>query len=184
MIEFILSKIIDGTEFAANNSEYEKAKYALEVIKENIIRFIITGTVAIILNIWWHFLFFAIVYGIIKTHAYGIHMKSSILCTIYGIITYFGSIFLSIMFDINEIVYTISFVIGFMIHLRYAPAVSKWQWVENGRIKRLKCRLTIIIIFMFIIQYFLPYINRNLVLCALLSSSLNILPISFRIFES
>lgn len=184
-VDDLLNKIIIGSgQYVTKESDdYKKAKYSLEILKENAIRFIITGAIALFFHVWWYFIFFAIIYGILKSHAYGIHMKSSVMCTVSGILVYYGSIYLAKIY-IDKKIYIILFILCFLIHLKYAPAVSKYQWAEKERIKRLKYRLAIIILLMFVVQFFLPFIYSNLVLCALISSTLNILPISFKIFES
>jgi len=183
-VECILTNLVKGTgeNYSAETPQYQMARYSMQVIWENISKFMVTGFIAYLLGILNYFIFFAIVYGILKMFAYGAHLDSSILCTLLGAIIYYGSIYLAHV-NIPQSIYLILFITGFFIYLKYAPASSKWQSIKKSRHMILKRYVLIAIVALYILQFFLDNIYRNLILFAILAEAINLLPLIFKIFE-
>jgi len=186
LLDWIISGA--GKEIDSSTPEYQKAKYIIAVMYENVSKFIVTGLIAILLGVGQYFIFFTIVYGSLKVLAYGAHLQNSFTCLITGTIIYFGSIYLSIFISNYDIakspyLYIIVFAICYFLFILYAPAVSKEQYLKQERNKKLKKILICYLPVIYILAVFLSPIYRLLLTFSVIAETMNILPLTFLIFE-
>lgn len=168
------------------SNEYQELKYLLEVLYENISKFLLTGVIAWLLGILPYFVFFSLIYGSLKYYAYGPHLESSLLCLISGAVVYYGSIYLAISLSTIKLpsyAIPIIFFICFFIYRIYAPAVSKSQFLMETRKKILNRNVQRYIAVLFCVQFLFPQIYRLLTVFALVSQAIFIMPLTFYTFE-
>lgn len=183
-----LDSVFAGAELTVDrgSDQYLVSKYILDVLYENVSKFLITGGIALFLGIGNYFLFFALIYGSLKYYSYGAHLESSLLCLISGAVTYYGCIYAALYLNqltIPDTIYCVMILICLFVYRRYAPAVSEKQFLLKERKPILNKRVQIYIGTLLGIQFLLPGIFRNLIVLALIAEAINIIPLAFVIFE-
>jgi len=185
-LDFLFKRAYPDSPFDRESDEYLNAFYIFEVVYENISKFAATGGIALLLGIGKYFLFFALIYGMLKYFSYGVHFDSSLRCLLVGALTYYGSIYLALYlgrFVIPEVIYFGVYVGCFVIYRLYAPAVSKMQYLRTDRKAKLKQHVQYFIVALFLVQFVFSDVYRNLMLLALVAEATNILPIAFYLIE-
>ena len=175
---FIAEKLfISGT-------DKEKLLYGFKILYINSLKTIILLLFAFVFNIIFETTAFIVVYGLIRSFAFGVHLNNSVGCTIYGIAAFLGAIFLSIHLNINTYLYYVLFLISLMIYIKYAPAETKKRHISDKLSKRLKIKTIVCIIFLALVSFYVPNIvYKNLILFAVILEAFQILPLTYKIFR-
>jgi len=136
------------------------------------------------MGIFKYVIVFLIGYAILRIHAAGIHFKNDILCTIVGITSNLGFVYLSIFIELNTYIYLALFVISIIIYYLYAPAETKKKPIAKKRIKHLKIKSVITVLLFFIISYYLNKgVWRSLITYSVVLEAINILPLTYKLVE-
>ena len=122
------------------------------------------------------FVFFGTIRGISR----GIHAKTPLGCFIAGTANYLGMAYLSKIITIPQKIYNAIFAYCFCVYLKYAPSGTEVNPVYKDQIKPLKIKSLLVVVF----YYFIGLkhgIVRNIVTLSLLSQSVFIIPLTYKL---
>lgn len=168
--------------------DYLKCKLALEVLFINISKMSVVYALAFVVNAALPTLIFHLAFLSIRVFAYGVHAKSSFVCTLVSSLFFVG-----IPWMINaEAVLAPRFVLllwgiaNVLLLMKYAPASTSknaiGSWEKKRSLRRKAIRSNIFIIVLIIA---LPSLAiSNLLMVGSSIAVLLILPCSYRLFES
>lgn len=104
---------------------YLKLKYGIEVLFINITKMFAVYLTAYMLNLLTATIIFHISYCIIRKTAYGIHARTSIMCTLLSIMYFVGIPYLATSYSIpGPMILPIYLANGFILYL-FAPSLTK-----------------------------------------------------------
>jgi accessory gene regulator B len=167
-----------------SGTDREKLLYGFKILYINSLKTIILLFVAYFFNIIFETVAFILVYGLIRSFAFGVHLNNSVGCTIYGIVAFLGSIFLSMYLNINIYLYYFLFFINLIIYITYAPAETKKRHISEKLSKQLKIKTIICILFLALASFFISNIvYKNIILFAVILEAFQILPLTYKIFK-
>ena len=168
-----------------DNDTLDRVKYGLEIIYISITKLTFLLICSIIFKTFKETLIFSFFISFIRNYSYGIHAKKSWQC-------YVSSFVLFIIFPFAVININLSFLFKFIIcifslisMILYAPADTyKRPLVNKEHRKLLKIKSIIItIIYIFIIYILKDNYYSNLILLSLITQSLVINPIIYKLFK-
>jgi accessory gene regulator B len=164
---------------------YDKLWYGTYVFYINVAKTLMLIVIALILGIFPYVAVFALAYALLRIYSFGVHLDSSILCTLVGLVYYLGSTYLSLLVGIPLIVRGLLMFISIGIFLTYAPAQTKKRPIPERRRKTLKIKslliLMVITVIVFILRNYTVY--SSLLCMAAICQSVNLLPITYKIFK-
>lgn len=85
---FLLNKV--SAQNYMSESEYENVVYSLEILLINIFKSIQIYSVALILGVLFETFIMNLAYALLRIHAGGWHAKSSVNCSLFGLVTFVG----------------------------------------------------------------------------------------------
>jgi len=169
------------------NIDYLKCKLGLETMLINLSKLIGIYSIAFLMGMFFEVFVFHITYMAIRTFAYGVHCKTSFICTIMSCIVLVGIPMALTIFWFSKIVLIGVCILNDIILVIYAPASTD----KNG-IKRLKESDKIvlknkalrnnIIILLLALLYPDIYIGNLLVVASFMASIMTT-PFAYRIIE-
>lgn len=167
-----------------SGADREKLLFGFKILYINSLKTIILLFVAFFFNIIFETVAFILVYGLIRSFAFGVHLNNSVGCTIYGITAFLGAIFLSINLNIDIFLYYFLFSINLIIYLLYAPAETKKRHISDKLNKQLKIKTIVCILFLALVSFFVSNIvYKNLILFAIILEAFQIMPLTYIIFR-
>ncbi len=101
---------------------YKKIKYGLDVIFINISKFLIVFLSALILGIFKEVLILSVGMIVIRRYAFGVHAKSSFVCTILTFAMTIGGVYIVKQINCTNYVLIGVFLLTSLILSIYAPA--------------------------------------------------------------
>lgn len=161
----------------------DKINYGLLSLSYNILKFILLSMIAIILNLYFQFIIFLIVYGTLRIFSFGIHMSTPKKCFIFSAIIIYGSIFIANFVQIPIIISYFIFIFSMISYTLYSPSFMKNK-VKRNYIKKKQLKnytLLAAILYFLISLYISNKVLQQLILFALFIQSVLILPITFQI---
>ncbi len=183
MLESITKSITN--EIVQSLPEYqdkaERIEYGLYMALSDTPKVLALILISLPLNLLMHVLVAIVTFGMLRVFLGGIHSKTQIQCIITYPIFIYGSIYLSIMFNIPHI-NLVGFTIAIMLAFIYAPADLPCKPVRS-KYHRKKLRilgLTSLLI-LFAISFFVPSEFSNLICLNSLIVSLMLTPIVYKI---
>ena len=168
-----------------NDLEVAKMKLGLEILIINIRKFLIVNIIAGYLNLFKETLFISIVFGIIRTTAFGLHAKNSIVCTALTGTMFIGGAYLSyqVKFD-NYIVFAIFIIIIFCLY-KYAPADTENHPILKESVwLKLKNKTVLKAMFFMIIALIVKvHAIKSMIILAIVFNVVSILPITYELLN-
>ena len=164
-----------------DEEQLEKIKYGLEGIYLTIVKLVILAIIAIILNIEKIFILNLLFFNILRFFAFGVHAKNSTQCLITSTIMFIVLPIIIININIPLSIKILISNICIILFLIYAPADTHKRPQKNKK-KRLyrKIFATISAIVFFIFIIVLDNLSQ-IILCSLITETIMILPITYRI---
>lgn len=163
--------------------EYDKLWYGINVFYLNVPK-----TVGLLLlAIWFKMinlvLVFALGYGVLRLFSFGIHLKSNLMCTLVGLLYYFGSSLIAKNIVFSSTFIWLSLIACFIAFLIFSPAATKSRPIYPAQRKKYKYRSLIALIVVAVSILFIqtPPL-RNVLVMAMICQTLNILPFTYRIW--
>lgn len=168
-----------------SEKEYHKIKYGLEGIYLTITKFVIISVLAIVVGIFKEFIFFTILYNVIRMFAFGLHAKDSLWCLSLSSLVFIFIPLLSKTIVINPLYKVILFTIALLLIILFAPADTyKRPLVNKKKRTRLKVAAIIVtIIYTLIALMIKNNLLSNLLLFSILIEVVLILPITYKVLN-
>jgi len=119
-------------------------------------------------------------YGGIRNYSRGIHAKTPLACFLVGTANFLSMAYLSKVITIPKKIYNVIFTYFLCVYLKYAPSGTEINPVYKDQIKPLKTKSILLVI----IYYFIGLkkgIIRNIAVLSLLSQSISIVPITYKL---
>lgn len=163
----------------------EEIEYGLTGIYLSVTKIIVISILAIILGTFKELLCFMLIFAIIRTNAYGIHLSKSSICLIVSSIAFLGIPWLALQLTISLPIKIIIGVVVSLIIFKYSPAdTHKRPIISKAKRKRHKILATLTSIIFVALSIFLENnFLSNCFLMSLLLISIMIIPITYRIFK-
>lgn len=165
--------------------ELLKLKLGLEIILINLSKFIIIFLVANYFNLLKEAILMSLVFGSIRKNAFGLHAKSSIVCTILSLIMFvFGAYISNYLLFNNYIIFPVFLIINILLYT-YAPADTEahpllGQKLKNKLRKRSVITGVILMVLTLVIQNLML---KTLITLASCFEVIIILPITYKILN-
>ena len=152
----------------------------------NASKFLLLLVSALLFGVLPHVVIFALAYGAMGRFSFGIHIESSIGCTIWGLIYYLSSAFLSM-----HLAFPLGIKLAFMIFcgiafVLYAPVETVKRPIPKRRRKEYKVKscLALLVITLTMLSIHRSHaVYSNLLCMAAIWRSINVLPITTHIFR-
>lgn len=183
LAEIIILKINKVTN--KEGLELQKMKLGMEILLINISKFLIVFFVAFKLNLIIEAFIIMIVFGTLRSNAFGLHSISSIACTVTTLLLFVGGGYLSHYFILSRyIVFLIFAVINILLY-QYAPADTEHHpLLGQGFRNSLRNKAVIIGVILMVIALIVPSETiRNLITLASFAEVISILPITYKILN-
>ena len=164
---------------------YDKLWYGTYVFYLNAVKMLILVAIALILGVLPYVAVFALAYGALRSYSFGVHLDNSLLCMLVGLVYYLGSIYLSLYMEIPTIVKVATILICAVGFVLYAPAQTRKRPIPEHQQKVLKKKslgmFAVVTVSVFALHP-LPVFS-NLVFMAVVCQTINLLPITYKIFK-
>lgn len=166
-----------------SEQQLTEINYGIAVFISNSYKIILIFILAILLNVFNHFLVAFVSFGALRTFASGVHAKHEWTCLSSSILIFFGIVHLGMNIELNIYVLSIIFAICFASLLRYAPADTEERPIANMKLrKKLKIMSCITIILLYAAAlYNLGAPASSIIVFSALTESILILPITYKL---
>lgn len=166
-----------------DNKKILELKYGIEVIYLSITKIISIILISYILNINKELMLFLLFYGILRIIGFGAHAKSTLQCWILSIITFTFIPILIKYINIPKFILILLSIPLLIIIYKYAPADTEKRILKNKNTKTLLkyIELFITICYIFTISFFANNYYSNILFYSILTESILILPITYKI---
>ncbi|MCR3758932.1 accessory gene regulator B family protein [Clostridium felsineum] len=165
--------------------ELVKLKFGLEVIFINIFKLIILFLVAYYCKLLKETVIMLVVFGCLRSNAFGLHAKNSIVCTLMSLLMFVLGGYLSRYLMFNNYIVVISFCIVILFLLKYAPGDTEAHPLVGEKLRnRLKKNAVIIGVLLMVVALIVP--DKEIKTCIILSGfyeTISILPITYKILK-
>lgn len=160
-----------------------KMKFGMEVLLINISKFSIVLILSVALNLLMESIIIILAFCSLRRTAFGLHAKSSIVCTICCIGMFVGGPYLSHYLKPNNLTIAIIHTIIIFLVYMYAPADTQNHPLIGINLRStLKKRSILCCLFFMIINLIMSnYVIKNLIVLGEIFEILTILPITYKI---
>lgn len=165
--------------------ELEKLRLGCEILLINVSKFLIIITIATIFNLLKETLLMILIFGILRKRTFGLHAKSSVMCTIVCILMFnFGAYFCQYLKFNNYIVFIIFLVINILLY-KYAPADTECHPLLGYKLRtKLKREALLISIVLMLLALIIPNDTvKTVITLAESFAVIIILPITYKILK-
>lgn len=187
MKDSILNNIL---QIICKNQNYSKDKraelrYGLEALYLNITKLIVLLFLSLLIGILKETCLFFLFYALIRTFAFGLHVKNSSWCWVLSILAFIILPFLSTIIIPNIYFNFFVLVLCFFNFLIYAPADTKKRPLVNKKKRIIYKIITIIIciVYSIAIMYIKDETIINLIIFALLIAAITTNKLSYKIIN-
>ncbi|WP_238882233.1 accessory gene regulator B family protein [Clostridium sp. YIM B02551] len=165
--------------------ELQKMKLGMEILLINISKFLIVFFVAFETNLIIEAFIIMIVFAALRSNAFGIHSKSSIVCTITTLLLFVGGGYLSHIFLLSRYIVFLIFMIINVLLYQYAPADTEYHPLLGQAFRKsLRNKAVIIGVTLMVIALIVPSEPiRNLITLASCAEVVSILPITYKVLN-
>ena len=159
----------------------EKIRYGLEGIYLTIVKLVILLALAIILNIERLFLINLVFFNILRFFAFGVHARNSTQCLITSTVMFIIFPILSTSIDFPLPVQIIIASICALLFLLYAPADTHKRPQKNSKKRQFRKAFAVTIAIIYVLLIIMLKDLNQIILCSLMTETIMILPITYRI---
>ena len=159
----------------------EKIRYGLEGIYLTIVKLVILLALAIILNIERLFLINLVFFNILRFFAFGVHARNSTQCLITSTVMFIIFPMLSTSIDFPLPVQIIIASICVLLFLLYAPADTHKRPQKNRKKRQFRKAFAVTIAIIYVLLIIMLKDLNQIILCSLMTETIMILPITYRI---
>ena len=159
----------------------EKIRYGLEGIYLTIVKLVILLALAIILNIERLFLINLVFFNILRFFAFGVHARNSTQCLITSTVMFIIFPMLSTSIDFPLPVQIIIASICVLLFLLYAPADTHKRPQKNRKKRQFRKAFAVTIAIIYVLLIVMLKDLSQIILCSLMTETIMILPITYRI---
>lgn len=165
--------------------ELAKMKLGLEVLFINISKLFIVFLIASYFNLLKESLFITLVFASIRRTAFGLHAKSSMMCTIITSMMFVAGPYVSYYIKLDNYMVLVVFIIIIFCFYKYAPADTENHPIlgERSRLKLRKETVLKSLFFMAIALIIKIQVIKVMIVLAMGFNVISILPITYKILN-
>jgi len=164
---------------------YDKLWYGTHVFYINACKTLLLILIAWRLGVLPYVAVFALGYGALRSFSFGVHLESSLLCTLSGLVYYLGGVGLSLRYDFPPVVKALLLAGCAFSVIAFAPVETIKRPIPKSRRKGYKllslCVLAAITVAVIILGSS-PY--GNILCMASICQAVNLLPITEKMIRS
>lgn len=162
-----------------------KMKFGMEVLLINLSKALVLFLVGAQLNLLKETIFMTLVFGSVRKSAFGLHAKSSIVCTIVTLLMFVGGSYIGHYLNLNNYEIALIFTLFNILLYKYAPAdTEKHPLISEKLRKKLRKETVSTGILLMIITVIIPsQLIKSLIVLSVGFEVINILPITYKIFN-
>ncbi len=187
LIEKFVERIIKRVNVKVKKEglELAKMKLGLEILLINISKFFIVFLIASYFNLLKESLFMTLVFATIRSTAFGLHAKNSIVCTLITTIMFVVGPYVSYNIELNNDIVLLVFIIMNFCFYKYAPADTENHPIlgEDLRLKLRKITVLKSLLFMVITLIIKIEVIKTMIILAVGFNIISILPITYKILN-
>lgn len=163
---------------------YDELRYGVDVLYLGLSKYALIFAVAFILGCFKEALLCGLLFGIIRGTSFGLHSNSSISCLIVSSVVILGIPYLSKAVYLMQWQKALICAVLIAVFAKYAPADTKKHPLVNQRIRfYLKsAAIATAVIYSATVIFTDNYIS-NMILFSMMTESIIILPVTYRIFN-
>lgn len=164
---------------------FMKMKLGVEILVINLIKALILLVVAAQFNLLKEATFMSLVFASVRRSGFGLHARSSVVCTLITLIMFVGGSYISQYIKLgNHEVFAIFIVLNLMLY-KYAPADTEKHPIlgEKLRKKLRKETVSVGLFFMIITLVIQNQLAKSLIILAISFEVISILPITYKTFN-
>ncbi len=168
-----------------SSEKVEEIMYGVEGIYLTITKSVIIFSIAFVLGILKELLLLLIAFNFIRLFSFGMHASKSWICLIFSSSVFIGGTYLCKLITIPTNVLIISYILIFMIIMKYSPADTVKRPLINKK-KRIKYKLLsflVVLTYLIISLIIKDILIRNSLFMGLVIECILILPITYKIFN-
>ncbi len=187
----ITKKLIDKLAAKLNQNlnkeglELKKMKLGLEIVLINASKFLVVFIISAYLNLFKEALLMVVVFGSLRKSAFGIHAKSSLICTINTLGMFVGGAYISQNIKLNNYTVLGAFLIMNLLMYKYAPADTENHPLPGKKLRKQLKKQTVItgVLITFIALLVPSPLVKALMTLASSFAVINILPVTYKILN-
>lgn len=162
-----------------------KMKFGMEVLLINLSKALVLFLVGAQLNLLKETIFMTLIFGSVRKSAFGLHAKSSIVCTIVTLLMFVGGSYIGHYLNLNNYEIALIFTLFNILLYKYAPAdTEKHPLISEKLRKKLRKETVSTGILLMIITVIIPsQLIKSLIVLSVGFEVINILPITYKIFN-
>ncbi|MDP4145187.1 MAG: accessory gene regulator B family protein [Bacillota bacterium] len=165
--------------------ELQKMKLGFEILLINISKFIVIFAVAAVFNLLLEVSIMTLTFALIRKNAFGLHSKSSIVCTISSVIMFVLGSYLSSYIKLNNYAVLVTFLMTNLLLYKYSPGDTESHPLLGEKLRnKLKRDSVLTGIFLMLIALIIPNGTiKTLISLAVAYEVISILPITYKILK-
>ena len=185
LTEWTVGRLAPALGCAPGSVTYDKLWYGTHVFYINALKTLLLILIAWRLGLLAYVAVFALGYGALRAFSFGVHLESSLLCTLSGLLYYLGGVGLSLRYDFPPVVKALLLAGCALSITAFAPVATKKRPIPKNRRKGYKlsslCVLAAITVAVIALKSS-PY--GNILCMAAICQAVNLLPITENIIRS
>lgn len=168
-----------------DSDKLEIISYGLEALYVLFSKTLVIFFLAFIFGIFYEVLLIFVLYGIIRTTAFGMHAEKSSHCYIISITLFIGAAILCKYIDFNYYIRLLLAVTSLVVLIKYSPADTCKRPLINKKKRNLYKIITIVNSCIYVLLIIILKDNSlsNYFVMGLLDASLMIHPLTYRVFQ-
>lgn len=165
--------------------ELAKMKLGLEIFFINISKFIIVFLIASYFNLLKESLFMILVFASMRSTAFGLHAKNSMVCTLITSMMFVAGPYVSYHIELDNYSVLAAFIIATFCFYNYAPADTENHPIlgEELRLKLRKKTVLKSLFFMAITLLVKVQVMKAMIILAIGFNVISILPVTYKILN-
>lgn len=165
--------------------ELAKMKLGLEIFFINISKFIIVLSIASYFNLLKESLFMSLVFAIIRSTAFGLHAKNSMVCTLITSMMFVAGPYVSYHIELDNYSVLAAFIIATFCFYKYVPADTENHPILGEKLRlRLRKRTVLKSLFFMVITLIVKIqVIKAMIVLAIVFNVISISPITYKIFN-
>lgn len=165
----------------------EKVEYGIAILTLNLAKTVLLLLLTLCLGITQYTLVYILAIVSIRFFSFGIHLKNSWGCLLWGLADYIGGVYIALYISLNLPIRFIIFAVCFLLLGLYAPAGTRARPIGALQYKPLKENTLVVLCLLFGISWFLLKLGytaySNIIMVSMISQTISVLPITFYIFN-
>ena len=187
LVEKLVERIVMrfNTKVKKEGLELAKMKLGLEIFFINISKFIVVFSIASHFNLLKESLFMSLVFGSIRSTAFGLHAKNSMVCTLITSVMFIAGPYVSYYIKLDNYVVLAAFIIMTFCFYKYSPADTEKHPIlgEELRLKLRKETVLKSLFFMVVTMIVKIQVIKAMIVLAIGFDIISILPITYKILN-